>query len=109
MARRRRGVPQVIAYWWKSPSTARGAASSSSRGGGEVPQRPGGRGEFRPPRRRVAPAVLVDDAGHLADDRLGEALDAPGDAHRGPLRDHDVVLGRVHLDAGAPGPPDPAL
>src|ERR671925_62381 len=34
MARRRLGVPHVIAYWWKSPSIARCAASSSS-GGGE--------------------------------------------------------------------------
>src|SRR6266545_313060 len=35
MARRRRGVPQVIAYWWKSPSMARCAASSTSLGGGK--------------------------------------------------------------------------
>ena len=26
-------MPQVIAYWWKSPSMARWAASMSSRGG----------------------------------------------------------------------------
>src|SRR4029450_22041 len=36
MARRSRGVPQVIAYWWKSPSKARWAASTSSRGGGKL-------------------------------------------------------------------------
>jgi hypothetical protein len=35
MARRSDGVPQVIAYWWKSPSMARWAASISSRGGGK--------------------------------------------------------------------------
>ncbi len=28
-------MPQVIAYWWKSPSIARWAASISSRGGGK--------------------------------------------------------------------------
>src|SRR5687767_3189523 len=33
MARRRDGVPHVIAYWWKSPSMARCAASRSSFGG----------------------------------------------------------------------------
>src|SRR5712691_4034121 len=36
MARRSDGVPQVIAYWWKSPSMARWAASTSSRGGGKL-------------------------------------------------------------------------
>src|SRR5215467_15468626 len=36
MARRSRGAPQVIAYWWKSPSSARWAASTSSRGGGKL-------------------------------------------------------------------------
>src|SRR5262245_60436691 len=33
MARRRRGVPHVMAYWWKSPSSARWAASTSTSGG----------------------------------------------------------------------------
>src|SRR6267142_1414229 len=36
MARRSDGVPHVIAYWWKSPSMARWAASISSRGGGKL-------------------------------------------------------------------------
>src|SRR5205809_3485018 len=36
MARRRLGVPHVIAYWWKSPSIARWAASSSAFGGGKL-------------------------------------------------------------------------
>src|SRR5262245_60784854 len=35
MARRRRGAPHVIAYWWKSPSRARWAAATSSAGGGK--------------------------------------------------------------------------
>src|SRR5262249_59338555 len=45
-----------------------------------------GRGDELGRRRKVGHALgqvhaaeLVDDAGHLADDRLGEALDAPGD------------------------------
>src|SRR4026209_451922 len=36
MARRSRGVPQVMAYCGKSPSSARCAASPSSRGGGKL-------------------------------------------------------------------------
>src|SRR5215467_6796410 len=35
MAFLRLGVPQVIAYWWKSPSIARCAAAISSGGGGK--------------------------------------------------------------------------
>ena len=35
MARRRPGVPHVMAYWWKSPSSARCAASMTARGGGK--------------------------------------------------------------------------
>src|ERR1041384_7465908 len=35
MAARRGGAPQVIAYWWKSPSSARCAASTTARGGGK--------------------------------------------------------------------------
>src|SRR3972149_5125641 len=30
------GAPHVMAYWWKSPSRARWAASTSSRGGGKL-------------------------------------------------------------------------
>src|SRR3954470_13917532 len=33
MARRRLGAPHVTAYWWKSPSSARCAASISACGG----------------------------------------------------------------------------
>src|SRR5262245_41333805 len=33
MARRSPGAPQVIAYWWKSPSRARCAASTTAAGG----------------------------------------------------------------------------
>ena len=66
---RSRGVPQVIAYWWKSPSMARWAASISSRR----------RREVRHALGEVDAVVLVVDPGHLADDRLGEALDALGD------------------------------
>src|SRR5215475_8992913 len=36
MAFLRLGVPQVIAYWWKSPSIARWAAAMSSGGGGKL-------------------------------------------------------------------------
>ena len=41
-----------------------------------------GRSEVRHPLGEVHPAVLAHHPRHLADDRLGEALDALGDRHR---------------------------
>jgi len=41
----------------------------------------GRRREVRHALRQVHAAEMVDDAGHLADDRFGEALDAPGELH----------------------------
>src|SRR3990172_3279787 len=97
MARRRLGVPQVIAYWWKSPSMARWAASSSSRGGGK---------SGIPCARLTPPCWLTTRV-------ISRMTDSVKPWTRREitrrLREHDVALERVHLDARLLEPADAAL
>src|SRR3989304_1209876 len=75
MARRRRGVPPVIAYWWKPPSMARGGASCGPGGAPRGARRAAAQPE-RPPAvvgLDVRPADVDDDVEVLhepVDDRL---------------------------------------
>src|SRR3972149_11146310 len=96
MARRRRGVPRGIAYWWKSPSIARWAASSTSRGGGK----------FGIPCARLTPPWWITTR---VISRMTDSVNpwTRFEITRG-LRDHDVVLDRVHLHAGLLEPADAA-
>src|SRR5262245_11611852 len=91
MAWRRRGVPQVMAYWWKSPSRARCAASTSSRGGGK----------FGMPCARLMPLywLFTRVISRMTDSvkpwtRFEIPIIAPP-----PSRQHHVALDGVHRDA----------
>src|SRR3990172_3673821 len=97
MARRRRGVPQVIAYWWKSPSMARWAASSSSRGGAKFGTPGGG----LPPPCWLTTRVISRMTDSVKPWTRREITRR--------LREHDVALERVHLDARLLEPADAAL
>src|SRR5713101_1763358 len=48
------------------------------------------RGEVGHALGQVHAADLIDDARHLADDRLGECLDAPGDLHYGTITSRSI-------------------
>src|SRR5688500_13549311 len=101
MARRSRGVPHVIAYWWKSPSSARWAASTSARGGGK----------FGIPWARLIPSywLFTRVISRMTDSvKPWTRFEIPI-IGREPLREHHVALNGIHGDALLLEPGHPLL